>query len=121
MPLSPSKRSRGSKIILSLVIVLTLLLARHQISQMDERFFQASPPGIKGLALYVWGDYRGAAAAYRAHLRGLPPMAGNSEGAAFAALLRGDLETSKSLSQQSLEKDPNNIDALLNLGEIALH
>lgn len=112
--------SRGGKIFLAFAAVGLWVLARQQITQMDERFFQPSVSGAKGLALYMIGEYSGAATAYKSHYRE-EYLEGRTTGdAGLGALLRGDFEAAKELSTKALENDPDNINALLNLVEIAL-
>lgn len=87
---------------------------------MDDVFFRPSFSGAKGLSLYLVGDYRGAAKAYRAHLR-QEYRAGRTTGdPALDAILRGDLAKAKELSQGMLERAPDDVAALLDAGEIAL-
>ena len=88
---------------------------------MDERFFQASLPGIRALALYAIGDYSGAAKAYRDHLREAPRAAGPSGDDGWSALLSGDYQSAKAISKKAVEKNPVDISALLTLADVALH
>ncbi len=112
--------SRRGQMTLAVVFVLLWIVARQQISQMDTRFFQPSLPGIKGLMLYMIGDYNGAAKAYRAHFQELYRTERTAGDPAWDALIRGDLQTAEEISKKAIEKDPMAIDPLLNLGEIAL-
>jgi tetratricopeptide (TPR) repeat protein len=112
--------SRGAKIFLVFAAVGLWVLARQQITQMDERFFQPSVSGAKGLALYMVGEYSGAATAYKSHYQE-EYLEGRTTGdSGLDALLRGDVELAKEISTKALENDPDNISALLNLVEIAL-
>jgi len=88
---------------------------------MDGRFFQASLPGIRGLTLYAIGDYSRAARAYRDHFREASRAEGSSGDDGWSALLSGDYQTAKAISKKAVEKDPVDINALLNLAEVALH
>lgn len=111
---------RGIKIVSSIVIVILFVLVQRQFRGMDHRFFQPSVRGVQALALYLIGDYKNSAVAYRRHVQELAQDATLSESPAYQALLQGRFELVKDLSQQTLDKDPNNIDALLNLSELAL-
>lgn len=111
---------REIKIALSVVILILCVLAQRQFRGMDHRFFQPSVRGVQGLALYLIGDYKDSAVAYRMHFQELAQHVILSESPAYQALIQGRLNVVKDLSQQALERDPNNIDALLNLSELAL-
>jgi len=112
--------SRRARIILAVGIVLLWILVRQQISRMDERFFQPSFPGIKGLALYAIGNYSGAAKAYREHFQELYQTEKTATDPGWDALLRGDFQGAEEIAKKALEKDPTAIAPLLTLGEIAL-
>jgi tetratricopeptide (TPR) repeat protein len=109
------------KVALAIVAVLLAAAGERQIRQMDERFFQGSLPGVRGLALYAIGDYSGAAMAYRDHFREASRAAGSSGSDGWSALLSGDYQSAKKISKKAAEKTPADIDALLNLAEVALH
>lgn len=111
---------RRERIVLALLTVVLWIAVRHQIARMDGRFFQPSLSGVKGLVLYMMGDYSGAADAYRAHFQEAYRTERTAADPGHDALLRGDLETAAQLSRNTLERDPTAIDPLLNLGEIAL-
>ncbi len=112
--------SRRGRVILAVAILVLWVLVRQQISQMDERFFQPSLSGTKGLAFYMVGDYTGAARAYRAHFRELYQKERTAADPGWDALLRGDLQAAEEISRKALEKDASAIGPLLTLGEIAL-
>ena len=114
------KISQNKYILLILLMVLLWLFLHHRVSQLDERFFQPSLLGIKGLVLYEMGDYSGAAKAYRAHFREAYQTERTSSDPAYDALLRGDLKAAKEISQKALEKNPSDFSSLLTLGEVLL-
>lgn len=87
---------------------------------MDSRFFQPSTLGIKGLAFYIMGNYRGAADAYRTHLMEAYTTERTASDPGWNALLKGNLQEAEEISQKKLERDPDAFVPLLNLGEIAL-
>jgi len=112
--------SRRGKVILACALVLIWIVVHQQISQMDGRFFQPSTHGAQGFVLYLFGDYSRAAKAYRAHFQDEFRSGRTTGDPRLDALLRGDLGAAKQLSRNALEKDPNDVGALLTLGEIAL-
>jgi tetratricopeptide (TPR) repeat protein len=145
MKIGPIHINRRANIILLVALVLLVLMVRQQIRQMDERFFQPSLSGIKGLALYMVGDYNGAAKAYRAHFQETYQTERTADDPAWDALLRGDLQETETISRKQLEEETTSekepalegepvseeesasekklasIGARLNLGEIALY
>lgn len=112
--------TRRSKIIFACAVMLLWFLARQHLSQMDDVFFQPSFSGAKGLSLYLVGDYRGAAKAYRAHLQQEYRTGRTTSDPTLDAILGGDIGKAKNLSNRALEQAPDNITALLDAGEIAL-
>jgi tetratricopeptide (TPR) repeat protein len=100
-------------------LVLGWFLVR-QVLQMDGRFFAFSGTGLKGLALYMAGNYDGAARAYRAHVAGLVRQHRDNVDPAWAALVTGDFQTAKRLSLQQVEARSAPRYPLLTLGEVAL-
>jgi len=58
-------------ITIAVMVLVAWVAAREHVSRMDECFFQWSSAGLRGLALYVVGDYRRAASAYREHFERL--------------------------------------------------
>ena len=116
----PSILNGRRRAILAIAIVVVWILGRDQISQMDERFFQPSASGIKGLALYMAGDYSDAAQAYRDHFQELYRTERSAEDPAWDALLRKEYQTAKELSNYELAKDPAAISPLLTLGQAAI-
>jgi tetratricopeptide (TPR) repeat protein len=117
----PSIKIGGrGRAILAVTVVLFWILVRHQVSQMDERFFQPSLSGIKGLSFYMVGNYSKAAEAYRAHFQKIYQKERSSSDPGLDALLRGDLQIAKEISNEALTKDPTTAGPLLTLGQIAL-
>ena len=112
--------TRRGKIILACAVMLVWFLARQQLSQMDDTFFQPSVSGMKGLSLYLIGDYSGAAKAYRAHLQKAYQAGRTTGDPTWDAILRGDLGKAKEFSQRTLANDPEDLAALLDAEEIAL-
>jgi tetratricopeptide (TPR) repeat protein len=102
-------------------VVAGALLLFGSPFELDPRFLRASPPGVKGLLLYLTGDYRGAARAYRAELR-RAAEAGESGVAdpALRSLMAGDLTYAEAEARGVLAGDPHSVSARLTLAEIAL-
>jgi len=113
-------RSRRGAVVVTIVLVLVWLFLRQQVVRMDARFFRLSVPGIHGLLLYLTGDYRGAARAYRAHLRRAIENGDSLGDPAFDALVAGNLDVAERRAKEALEDNATAIHALLTLGEIAL-
>ncbi len=109
-----------TRLILGVALVFLWLYVEHRVSDMDDRFFQASLAGAKGLVLYEVGDYAGAAKAYREDLRERYRTERTAEDSIWGALLRGDYQEAAKLSTHVLEKNPSDIGSLLTLNEIAL-
>jgi tetratricopeptide (TPR) repeat protein len=87
---------------------------------MDLIFFQISLQGMKGLALYLTGDYEDAAKAYRAHWR-VRVLDGVTTGDRGTDLvIAGDLAAAERLAREKLQRAPEDIDAMLLLAEVAL-
>lgn len=113
-------RSRRGAVVVTIVLLLVWLFLRQQVVRMDARFFHLSVSGTKGLLLYLAGDYRGAARAYRAHLRRAIENGDSLGETAFDALVAGNLDAAERRAKEALEDDATAIHALLTLGEIAL-
>ena len=117
----------------ALLITWAILAVGYRLARMDRRFFQRSPYGLKGLTLYLVGDYAGAAAAYRAGLEWRLTSSGHLGNPAMdevlsrqlsvtpsaaltageMALERGELEEARRAFASVLERDPDQFDALL--------
>lgn len=115
--LSPSRRVLI--IALTLVCLLVWVVGRHRIKQMDERFFQWSEHGAWGLTYYLLGDSSRAAKAYRAHFGSAILEQGSLGDPMQDAIVLGARAEATSLAQAALAKDPDDIQALLTLGEVA--
>lgn len=111
---------RGIKIAASIAIIVVFVQAQHQFRGTDPRFFQLSVKGVQALTLYLIGDYKNSAVAYRLHFQELAQNVTLSESSAYQALIQGRFDVAKELSRTTLDGDPHNIDALLNLSELAL-
>jgi tetratricopeptide (TPR) repeat protein len=122
MDASPTARhSSGphARLLLAAVLILGVLVVRQQTLRMDWIFFQPSWAGIRGLVLYLAGDYGGAARAYRGHFRERV-AAGESFGdPMLEILLGGHLDEAERAAKASL-RGGWSANAALTLGEVAL-
>ena len=116
---TPSPPRRQRRLVL-LVLVAGAVLARRYLVEIGPGLRPLSRPGIEGFLRYVCGDYTGAAAAYRDHLRDLFATAGLPVDNEELALLQGDAVRARTLAARALERDPRASGSLLTLGEIAL-
>lgn len=107
----------GWRLLIVSVIFLTALAVRSHLAGMDQRWFQGSASGVKGLVLYWLGYYEGSASAYRAHFRDSQRATGDPE---VDALVRGHYRAAQKLARQTLETNPASFGSLLTLGEAAL-
>jgi tetratricopeptide (TPR) repeat protein len=108
------------RVLFVILLAVILLYVESRVTEMDVRLFQSSSQGIQGLAYYLTGNYGNAAAAYRAHLQnnGWRNWAKGRVG--YAALLRGDLPAATREADFRLGEHPDDIEALLTRGEVAL-
>ncbi len=106
--------------VLVVFLFVIALLVRRQVIQMDGRWFQPSLQGVQGLALYLFGDYSGAAKAYRAHFKHLCETRRTWGHSAREAFVCGDLYTAKQTAAKTLKTNSSAMDSLLTLGEVAL-
>ena len=111
-------KRRGVLLGLILLSVLSWGVMRF-LSTLDRRFVAISAPGVRALASYLIGDYRGAARGYRAHLRSRLGAASPPVDRAWAALVNEDLASARALAESRLANG-DDVEALLTLGEVAL-
>jgi tetratricopeptide (TPR) repeat protein len=104
------------RVLLGIVVAVLLLYIQGRVIEMDARVFQGAP----GLAYYLAGRYEEAATAYRAHLRNGGWREWTNGDAGYAALLQGDLSEAARAADLQLAKQPDDIEALLTRGEVAL-
>jgi tetratricopeptide (TPR) repeat protein len=104
------------RVLLGIVVAILLMNVQARVTEMDARLFQSSSHGARGLAYYLIGSYGNAAKAYRAHLRDGGWREWAHRDTAYASLLQGDL----SKASQEADGQPDDIDALVTRGEIAL-
>jgi tetratricopeptide (TPR) repeat protein len=108
------------RVLFGLVVAITFLYVQGRFAEMDNRLFQPSVHGIQGLFQYQMGRYGPAAVAYRADLRNGGWKEWQNGDEAYAALLRGNLSEAARLADLRLTKQPNDAEAWLTQGEIAL-
>lgn len=120
--MTPASNPRSHRVHMAAAVLAAIawMFVRHQVYQMDDRFFHPSLAGIEGLALYMAGDYDRAATAYRASLRDDYRTERTANDPAWGVLFRGDAQTAGIIARRALAADPEAIDARLILGTIAL-
>src|SRR5207244_12029207 len=90
--------------------------ARRYLVEIGPGLRPLSRSGIEGFLRYVCGDYTGAAAAYRNHLRDLFATAGSPVDNEELALLQGDAARARTLPARPLARDPRAAGSPLTLG-----
>ncbi len=108
------------KVVLTLVGSAFLVITYLQISNMDSRFFQSSFSGAKGLVFYLVGDDLRASQAYRDHFQEASHIQQGHFGNMALEMLAGNLGDLKRKAELAYRADPNDSNALLSLGAIAL-
>lgn len=120
--MNPSAHTLGpwARVVIALSFSALCIVGYLQISNMDSRFFQLSPSGAKGLFFYLIGDDLAASKAYRDHFRSV--LANHKNAAKFMAIeiLSGELERLQKNAELAEKIDPNDPNALLALGTVAL-
>ena len=120
--MNPSAHTLGpwARVVIALSFSALCIVGYLQISNMDSRFFQLSPSGAKGLFFYLTGDDLAASKAYRDHFRSV--LANHKNAAKFMAIeiLSGELERLQKNAELAEKIDPNDPNALLALGTVAL-
>lgn len=110
-----------SRIVLAcLLLVGFLFLLTVRSKELAPLFYQPFPRGLQALIFYELGDYSKAAKIYRAQYQEMIESGKTTHDPGLDAFLRGDLALAQKLTRQLLDKDPDNIPALMMLGEIAL-
>ena len=108
------------RVLFGIIVAITFLYVQGRVAEMDGRLFQPSLHGIQGLFQYQIGRYSTAADAYRADLRNGGWREWRNGDEAYTALLRGNLSEAARLADQQLTKQPDDVEAWLTQGEIAL-
>jgi tetratricopeptide (TPR) repeat protein len=112
-------------LILAIALMLLWVFAYRQLSPMGWELFQPSRAGLRGLTLYLRGDYGGAGRAYRAGLVGPVWLEPEADLAGYVALRSGDLAEAVRRADATLaapttrELAPYQIEARVTLAEIA--
>jgi superkiller protein 3 len=107
------------RVVLALLVILLQVLFLYRLSGLDLRFVPQSWSSVGGLARYLVGDYRGAALAYRAHLKAVAVAQREHIDPVWAAVLEGRWADAESGAEAQLAREWS-ADALLTLGEVAL-
>ena len=109
-----------ARIWIVVAIAMASFLGQRQISRMDPMFFRPSVPGARALALYLFGRYESAAAAYREHWRAAIANGATTGDRGTDLIFVGDLSAAERLAQREIAQSPSSIPARLLLAEIAL-
>ena len=108
------------RILLGLAAALLFLFVQERLNTMDDRLFQPSIDGVRGLLHYEMGRYSNAALAYRTDLRKGGWREWKSDDAAYTALLQGNLSEAARLTDLQLTEHLDDVEAWLTQGEVAL-
>jgi tetratricopeptide (TPR) repeat protein len=119
--LSPSSRIRlRPAIIVAVVLALLWLTAYWHLHQLSWNLVQVSRPGARALVLYLAGNYRDAARAYRAGQQGRLEAQYAEDPTGYWALRAGDLDESERRAKTTLALVPTAVEPQITLGELAL-
>jgi tetratricopeptide (TPR) repeat protein len=107
------------RLFLIIAFVLFSIFLCQRISRLDADLFPYnSLPAAKGLALYMIGNYDGAAKAYEEHYRHTSQYVPTD--LEYYALLQGDYDKARQLAENNLKANPSAVQSLLTLGEIEI-
>ncbi|MGH7313299.1 MAG: tetratricopeptide repeat protein, partial [Candidatus Rokuibacteriota bacterium] len=109
-----------SVLLLAIAIMALWGVAYQRLSTMSGAFFRASGSGLRGLALYLQGDWAEAARAYRAGLQAWRRIEYADDPAGAFALTAGDLTGAERRARTTLRLLPSALEPRMTLGEIAL-
>ena len=101
-------------------LVLLWLTAYWFLSPLRWDLVQISREGPRALALYLAGNYRDAARAYRAGQRGAVPLTYADDPSGYWALRAGHAEEAERRARTTLLLVPSALEPRVTLGEIAL-
>ncbi len=111
---------RLTGLVLTILLMAGWMAAYRTLSPLSIRLLPRSVAGLRGLALYLRGDYAEAARAYREARRGRVTLEYVDDTSGIWALQRGDAATAEHRARTTLTLVPTALDPLLTLGEIAL-
>ena len=117
---APAMKHRGAWTIIALLLIIGLVVSRSRYIRLDRQLHPASLPGLYGLCLYLTGQYRAAASAYRHEMAQLVIEGDTAETHVYDALLEGDVEMARFLASDWIGRESLTIDQRLDLGELAL-
>jgi tetratricopeptide (TPR) repeat protein len=113
-------RRRLSVLLLAIAIMGLWGIAYQRLSTMSSTFFRVSTPGLRGLALYLQGDWAEAARSYRAGLQAWRRIEYADDPSGAFALTAGDLAGGERRARSTLRLLPAALEPRLTLGEVAL-
>jgi len=107
-------------IIIAAVLMFLWVAAYWQLSQLSPELFQVSRTGPRALALYLTGNYRDAARAYRAGLKGQLSLPYLYDPAGYWAFRTGDFDEAERRARTTLALVPSALEPQITLAELAL-
>ncbi len=117
---APSALRLRPALLIAIVMMVVWLAAYWRLADLDWPLFELSWSGPRALALYVTGNYRDAARAYRRGQQGALRVPYESDPSGYWALRAGHLEEGERRAKTTLALVPTAVDPLVTLGEIAL-
>lgn len=110
---------RRSKIFIIILIAVSFLSIQYYIQEIDGRFIQPSIYGAKAFIYYQIKDYEKASVNWKKHHQRMVETGISTGDDVFDALISGNLQTAKNISESIIKIDPSHIISFLNLGDIA--
>src|SRR6266699_3032223 len=107
-------------IIIAAVLMFLWVAAYWQLSQLSPELFQVSRTGPRAWALYLTGNYRDAARAYRAGLKGQLSLPYLYDPAGYWAFRTGDFDEAERRARTTLALVPSALEPQITLAELAL-
>lgn len=115
-----SMRRFSPAIIIAVALAFLWLAAYWHLSQLSWDLVQVSRPGTRALALYLAGNYRDAARAYRTGQQRSLEARYVDDPTGYWALRAGHLDEAERRARASLALVPTAIEPQITLGELAL-
>ena len=107
-------------LIAAVALMLVWLVSYSRLRDMSSEFFQLSPSGLRGLALYLGGQHAEAARAYRAGQRSRRIADFESDLAGDLALQAGDAGRAEQRADTMLLLVPTAVEPRITLAHLAL-
>jgi tetratricopeptide (TPR) repeat protein len=107
-------------VMIAAVLMFLWVAAYWQLSQLSVELLQVSRTGPRALALYLTGNYRDAARAYRAGLKGQLSLPYLYDPAGYGAFRTGDFDEAERRARTTLALVPSALEPQITLAELAL-